>query len=197
MLAACFHNIEGFFGVPTDHLYARPVLVRKLNELADKDFVVVAPDAGAGPRAKGFAHRLGKHPTVHTYKERGSDGQIEVVKLIGEIHPGQTAVIVDDMIDTGGTIIKVAETLQSRGIGEILAVAVHGVFSGNSVLNLIESAIDKIYFTDTIELPMKEAALISTFDIKNKFVCVSVAELFAEAIRCTHNGESISKLFES
>lgn len=189
--------IEAFFGVPTDHLYARPVFIKKLKELENRDFVVVAPDAGAGPRAKGYAQRLGKNPGIHTYKERDDEGRIEKTVLIGDITPEQTAVIVDDMADTAGTLIKVGTALsEQRGVKEILAVFPHAIFSKDAIERLADSCLTGIYYSDSIELTPAKKETIAKYDTTGKFVCVSVADLFAEAIRRTHHGESISQLFE-
>ena len=190
--------IEAYFGVPTDHLYARPAFVKALKELEDRDFVVFAPDAGAGHRAKGFAQRVSRHPVAHIHKERSEDGDIESMVVVGNIQPDQTAVLVDDMIDTAGTIIKGARAIKDqKNVKEIIVVAAHAIFSGAAVDRLIrardEGIISKVYITDTIEHPPERKKLI---DFSSTFQIISVAELFAEAIRRTHHGESISALFE-
>jgi ribose-phosphate pyrophosphokinase len=179
-------QIQGYFNVPVDHLYSAPVLIDYCKQ---KDFknLVVASDVGRANRARGFAKRLGdKIPIVVLDKRRPEPNQAEVVNVIGEV-AGKIALIFDDIIDTGGTILKSAEALLARQATDVLVCATHPVFSKDCADKITASKISKVVVTDTINLPKSK--------INNKIEILSVAPLLAEAIARIHKGHSVSSLF--
>ncbi len=191
-------GIEGFFKIPVDHLYARPVLLKWVREhFPGQKFVLIAPDSGAVNRARGFAKRLDANIVV-VDKERLIDNEATVNAVVGDVGPDDTALLADDMIDTGGTLIKVAQVLRDeRGVRRVLAVATHGLFSGNAHVALDKSCIQQIVTTDTIQNTPQTSPPMLAQCFDNKFTTVSVAELFGEAITRIHTDEgSISELFE-
>jgi ribose-phosphate pyrophosphokinase len=178
--------IEGFFDIPVDHLRANPVLADAfLRRLDHDDIVVVSPDSGGVARANDFRLRVGGHLAIIA-KQRPQPDMAEVIEMVGDVR-GKTAVIVDDMISTGGTLIEAAETLLSRGARDVVACATHGIFAGGAIQLIEESRIKQVIVTNTIPLP----------DVSKtgKIVQVSVAPLLAEAIRRIHRHESVSALF--
>ncbi len=178
-------QIQGFFDIPMDHLYASPVLIRRLRRQKMDSLVVASPDVGGIKTARAYAKRMDAD-LVLVDKRRPAHNVAEIVHVIGDVNE-KNVIIVDDMIDTGTTFVRTAETLKERGALQITGVCVHPVFSGQA-LDKIEatSAVDKIFVTDTI--PMKR-----DYD---KIEVVSVSELLAEAIIRTHDNRSISSLFE-
>ncbi len=179
-------QIQGFFDIPVDHLYSAPVLLSYLAKLKLGETVVVSPDAGGVERARAFAKRLRAGLAIID-KRRTSPNVSEVMNIIGDVK-GKAAIVVDDMIDTGGTLVQGLESLKKAGAGPIYACAAHPVFSGQAVQRLTSSPAEKIIVTDTI--PLGEAAANC-----EKIVQLSVDELLAEAIRRIHNNESVSSLF--
>ena len=179
-------QIQGFFDIPVDHLYSAPVLLSYLSHLKLGDTVVVSPDAGGVERARAFAKRL-KAGLAIIDKRRTGPNVSEVMNIIGDVK-GKAAIVVDDMIDTGGTLVQGLESLKEAGAGPIYACAAHPVFSGSAVQRLTSSPAEKIIVTDTI--PLVEDA-----EKCDKIVQLSVDELLAEAIRRIHNNESVSSLF--
>ncbi|MFN3269492.1 MAG: Ribose-phosphate pyrophosphokinase [Candidatus Kapaibacterium sp.] len=178
-------QIQGFFDIPFDHLYASPVLIRRLFHLDLSNFVVAAPDIGAARTARAYAKRLNLD-LILVDKRRPEHNVAEVVNIIGN-PDGKNIIMVDDLIDTGTTFVECAEALKKHGALEIYGVCVHPVFSGNAYEKISNStAITKMFVTDTI--PLKQSL--------EKIEVVSVAELFAEAIIRTHDNRSISSLFE-
>lgn len=180
------HQIQGFFDVPVDHLYAAPVLTRYFRQKALEDLVVVAPDVGAAKMARGFARRLdGSFAIID--KRRPAPNVAEVLTVVGDVE-GRTCLIVDDMIDTAGTIESVVQILSDRGAREIYVAATHALLSGPAVRRLQESPVVEVAITNTLAVP----------DDKRfpKLTILSVAELLAAAIRYTHSNESISQLFD-
>lgn len=180
------HQIQGFFDVPVDHLYAAPVLTRYFRQKALKDIVVVAPDVGAAKMARGFARRLdGSFAIID--KRRPAPNVAEVLTVVGDVE-GRTCLIVDDMIDTAGTIQSVVQILCDRGAKEIYVAATHALLSGPAISRLQESPVVEVAVTNTLAVP----------DDKRfpKLTILSVAELLAAAIRYTHSNESISQLFD-
>jgi len=179
-------QIQGFFRVPVDDLYAMPYLVEAVRREGLESPVVVAPDAGSAKRARRFARRLDA-PIAIADKERAEhDERAELLELVGDVE-GRDALIVDDIVFTGGTLIDAARILRERGAGRIVAAVTHGVFSGGRD-RLDACAIETIYCADTIEArPDPPPAKVRT---------VTVAPLFAEAIRRIDRRESISSLFE-
>ncbi|MGH7505605.1 MAG: ribose-phosphate diphosphokinase, partial [Longimicrobiales bacterium] len=180
------HQIQGFFDVPVDHLYAAPVLTRYFRGLRVTEPVVVAPDVGAAKMARGFARRLDASFAIID-KRRPTANVAEVMQVIGEVE-GKTCIIVDDMIDTAGTLESVVVALRDRGASDIYAAATHALLSGPAVQRLQESPVCEVVVTNTVHIP----------DAKRfpKLKILSIAELLARAIRYTHSNESVSQLFD-
>jgi ribose-phosphate pyrophosphokinase len=178
-------QIQGFFHIPVDNLYAEPLLMRDVTaRYGTDDLVVVSPDVGGVVRARASAKRLGA-PLAIIDKRRSGPNEAEVMNVIGDV-AGKTCVILDDMIDTAGTICKAADALvQQQGAKRVIAYASHGLFSGPALDRLMTSAIDEVVTTDT--LPQPHAC--------PKVRIVSAAPLFAEAIRRVAGEESLSPLF--
>lgn len=177
-------QIQGFFDIPFDHLYASPVLIKKIEDLHLDKLTVAAPDVGGIKTARSYAKRLGGDLLL-VDKRRPAHNVAEITHIIGEVE-GRNIVIVDDMIDTGNTFVQCAEALKERGANSITGICVHPVFSGTAFERIESSdAIDRMFITDTI--PLKK--------MPNKIEVVSVAELLAESILRTHDNRSISTLF--
>jgi len=180
-------QIQGFFDVPVDNVYATPVLLQYMRDrLGDREVTVVAPDAGGVERARAFAKRLDANLAIID-KRRIRPNVVAEMQIIGDVD-GRSAVIVDDMVDTAGTLCTAAVAVRAAGAPAVLACATHPVLSGPAVSRLAESAIDELVVTDTIPLG-KEAAQLE------KITVLPVAPLLAEAIRRTHDEASISSLF--
>ncbi|UCF30303.1 MAG: ribose-phosphate pyrophosphokinase [bacterium] len=179
-------QIQGFFDIPVDNLFAAPVLLSYLKDLQLEEPVVVSPDAGGVERARAFAKRLGAGLAIID-KRRTGPNVSEVMHIIGDVMD-KPVIVVDDMIDTGGTLVQGLDALKKAGAESILACATHPVFSGSAIERLSKSLADKIIITDTI--PLKPEAQQC-----DKIVQLSVAKLLAEAIRRIHNDESVSSLF--
>jgi len=180
-------QIQGFFNIPVDNLYAAPVILNHLKDrFAGQNLVMVTPDAGGTERARAFAKRL-DCPMAVIDKRRTSPNVAEVMHLIGDVK-GKTAIILDDMIDTAGTLTQAAGALKQNGAALIYAAATHGVLSGPAIDRLNGSVIEEILLTDTI--PLGEKA-----ERTSKIKVLSVAPLLAEAIRRIHEDESVSSLF--
>jgi len=180
-------QIQGYFDIPVDHLYATPVLVDYFHEEGVENAVIVAPDTGRANRARGFAQRLSDHvPLAIIDKRRPEPNRAEVANVVGDVS-GRDAIIFDDMIDTGGTLVSAAAALMERGAKSVIAVATHGIFSGSAVERIEESVLKKVVVTDTIELPPAK--------LTRKIKVLSVSTLLAEAIRRTNRAESVSSLF--
>jgi len=182
-------QIQGFFNIPVDNLYAAPVLLAHLKtRFADEldNLVMVSPDAGGTERARAFAKRLGCTLAVID-KRRTSPNVAEIMHLIGDVK-GKCAIILDDMIDTAGTLTQAALALKEHGAANVYAAATHGVLSGPAIDRINASVIEKVVITDTI--PLGEKA-----ERTDKLRVLSVADLLAEAIRRIHEDESVSSLF--
>lgn len=179
-------QIQGFFNVPVDNLYASSILFPYIKEHFHEDLVIVSPDAGGVPRARAYAKML-KSGLAMIDKRRSDPNKAEALNIIGEVD-GKTAVILDDMVDTAGTLVEATKTLLDRGAKEVFAAATHAVLSGPAVERIQNSALKNLIVTDT--LPLKEGIC------NGKIRCVSSARLFAQAIRNIHNEDSISTLFE-
>lgn len=181
-------QIQGFFRIPVDDLYALPVLADAVTALGLADLVVVSPDAGFAKKARQYAKRLGA-PLAIADKERVDHSETaRVVDLIGEVD-GRNALVVDDFTTSAGTLVHVAECLMERGARSVHAAVSHGVFAGDSMKRLDDSPIVRLLTTDSVENhPVELSAKVRT---------VSVAPLFAEAIRRIHQRESVSVLFAS
>jgi len=180
-------QIQGFFDIPVDNLFARPVLLHYIKEHFKDDLVIVSPDAGGVERARAFAKRL-KASLAIIDKRRERANVAEVMNIIGDVR-GKTAVIVDDMVDTGGTLTKAASALLDKGASAVYACCTHPVLSGNAVQRILESPLKELIVTDTI--PLSEEAKKC-----GKIKVLSVGKLFGEAVRRIHLNESVSVLFE-
>jgi ribose-phosphate pyrophosphokinase len=180
-------QIQGFFNIPVDNLYAAPVILNYLkNRFSGEQVVMVTPDAGGTERARAFAKRLGCTLAVID-KRRTGPNVAEVMNLIGDVRD-KVAIILDDMIDTAGTLTQAAKALKENGARSIYACATHGVLSGPAIERINNSDIEEIVLTDTIPLGDKE-------QLTSKINMLSVADLLAEAIRRIHEDESVSSLF--
>lgn len=181
-------QIMGFFDILVDHLFATPVLVEYIDTLKLKDIVVVSPDVGGVTRARAFAKKLNDAPIAILDKRRptGKHNTVEVINIIGEIK-GKTCVIVDDMIDTAGTITQGASLLAKEGAREVIACATHGVLSGQAKQRIDNSPITNLIITNSIQVPPERAP--------KKLKVLSVAGLLAEAIKRIHLDDSVSEMF--
>jgi len=177
--------IEGFFDIPVDHLQAGPLLVDCFREKDLPNVVAVSPDAGGVGRANKFRERIGASLAIIS-KQRPEPDVSEVIEMVGDVE-GKTAIIVDDMISTGGTLVEAAKALRERGALRVFACATHGIFAGSALELMAESALEEIVVTNTIQPP--RAADTSRIKV------VSVAALFAEAIMRIHKDLSLSALF--
>jgi ribose-phosphate pyrophosphokinase len=180
------HQIQGFFDIPVDHLYAAPVLTQYFRELALDNPVVVAPDVGAAKMARGFARRINASFAIID-KRRPSQNVAEVMEVVGDVRD-RPCIIVDDMIDTAGTLVSVVEALKDRGARDVYATATHAILSGPAGDRLSASPVIEVVVTNTLHTPDEKR-----FD---KLRVLSVAELLARAIRYTHSNESVSQLFD-
>jgi ribose-phosphate pyrophosphokinase len=179
-------QIQGFFDIPVDHLFAAPVIIEYLDRLDYPKLTIVSPDAGGAERARAYAKRLNAELAIID-KRRTDDGTSEVMNVIGDVQ-GRTCIIQDDIIDTAGTITKAANALMSNGAERVLACAVHGVLSGSAIDKIEKSPIDKMIVTNTIPLSPAAAAC-------KKIVVLSVARLLGQAIKSIHEETSVSSLF--
>jgi ribose-phosphate pyrophosphokinase len=179
-------QIQGFFDIPADHLFSAPVLVGYFQRLSLPNLTVVAPDAGGVERARAYAKRLNAELAIID-KRRDYDkiGEVDVLHVVGDVE-GRTALIVDDMVDTAGTLVKAAEALKQNGAASVLASATHAVFSGPALDRLVGSPLEEIVVTNTIP---------AGTDCRSKVRYLSVAEILAKAIRSIHDESSVSSLF--
>jgi ribose-phosphate pyrophosphokinase len=179
-------QIQGFFDIPVDNIYASPVLLSDLKSKAYPDLVVVSPDVGGVVRARALAKQLGSELAIID-KRRPKANVSEVMHVIGEIE-GRNCVIMDDMIDTAGTLVKAAEVLKERGAKRVFAYCTHPILSGPAVERIANSQLDEVVITNTI--PLSDTAKAC-----KKIRQLSVAFLFAETIRRISDGESVTSLF--
>jgi ribose-phosphate pyrophosphokinase len=180
------HQIQGFFDIPVDHLYAAPVLTSYFKDLGVEEPVVVAPDVGAAKMARGFARRLDASFAIID-KRRPQANIAEVLQVVGDVD-GRNCIIVDDMIDTAGTLESVVYALQERGAKDIYAAATHPLFSGPAVERLQRSPVKEVVVANTLHIPEDKRF--------PKLRTLSIAELLARAIRYTYSNESVSSLFD-
>jgi ribose-phosphate pyrophosphokinase len=180
-------QIQGFFNIPVDNLYASPIMIPYIRENFRDDLAIVSPDAGGVARARAYAKRLDASLGLID-KRRDAPGKAKAMHLIGEVL-GKEVVIMDDIIDTGGTLKEAAKAIVQRGARSVYACCTHAVLSGPAAQNLAESPMSKLVVTDTIPLGDKAAQC-------PKIVVLSVADLFARAIENIHKEDSISSLFE-
>jgi ribose-phosphate pyrophosphokinase len=181
-------QIQGFFDIPFDHLFAMPVLIEELRSLGyvGEQTVVVSPDAGGVERARAFSKRLGAGLAIID-KRRAAANVSEVMNIVGDVR-GKKAVIVDDIIDTAGTLTNAAQAIMDAGASQVASCASHAVFSGKAVHRIAESPLQHVVVTNTI--PLSEAGQACA-----KIRVRSVGRLLGEAIKRIHHGDSISSLF--
>jgi ribose-phosphate pyrophosphokinase len=179
-------QIQGFFDLPVDHLFAAPVIIDYLARQSYDKLTIVAPDAGGAERARAYAKRLDAELAVID-KRRSEDGTAEVMNVIGEVG-GRTCVIADDIIDTAGTIQKAAQALKDSGAERVLACAIHGVLSGPAIDRIEKAPIDKLIITNTIPLTAERSRC-------QKILQLPVGRLLGQAIRSIHEETSVSSLF--
>ena len=179
-------QIQGFFNIPLDHLVGMPILAREFVKKEIDDLVVVSPDLGSVTRARNFANYLDA-PIAIIDKRRPKANVSEVMNIIGDIK-GKNVVILDDIIDTAGTLCNAANALKERGAKSVRACATHGVLSGPAIQRIQDSAIEEIILLDTIQLPAEKHI--------DKIQVVTVAEVFAEAIKRIYNDQCLSSLFD-
>ena len=181
-------QIQGFANIPFDHLYSRMVLMDKIKALGldPGNSVVLAPDAGSVPMSQAYAKRLSMYFALID-KRRYAPNKAEVMHLIGELD-GKDVLIIDDMIDTAGTLVNATEAAMKNGANSVTAIATHALLSGPAVERIKDSAISKLIVTDTVNIPKDK--------IFDKMKIVTVSNIFAEAINRIHEGESVSSLFE-
>jgi ribose-phosphate pyrophosphokinase len=179
-------QIQGFFSIPVDHLFAAPVLVEYFQKLNLPNLTIVSPDAGGVERARAFAKRL--HAELAMANKRRLEANVaEVVNLIGEVR-GRTCLVVDDLIDTAGTLVKTVEALKAQGATKVYATCSHPVLSGPAVDRIEKSALEEVVVTNSIQLQG---------DLQNcrKIRVLSVGNLLAQAVQSIHEETSVSGLF--
>jgi ribose-phosphate pyrophosphokinase len=181
------HQIQGFFDIPVDHLYAAPVLTKYFRDLKLRDLVVVAPDVGSAKMARGTARRLDATFAIID-KRRPKANASEVLNVVGEVE-GMTCLLIDDMVDTAGTLTNAVFALKERGASAVYAAASHALLSGQAVERLSEAPIEEMVVTNTIFIPEHKRF--------PKLKVLSVGDLLAKAIDHVHSNESVSQLFET
>ena len=180
-------QIQGYFDVPVDHLSAIRILARYFKDKVDENSVVVSPDLGGVTRAREFANYLNL-PIAIIEKRRPKPNVSEVMNIIGDVD-GKTCILVDDIIDTAGTICQAAKKLEELGATKVYGAASHGVLSGPAIERIMDSCLEEFVITDSIPLP-------DLPQVREKIKVVSVAELFARAIRIIHDNDSIATIFD-
>jgi len=181
-------QIQGFFDIPVDHLYSMPIFVRYFKANLDiSNAVVVSPDTGGTARARALATRLDLGLAIGDKRRIGNADKAEILNIIGDIK-GKTAILFDDIIDTGGSLCKMSQALLNEGAKKVYAACAHGILSGNAIKNLEESPIEKLFITNSAPLSKEKAKC-------KKIVQLSIAELLANAIKKIHIEESLSILF--
>ncbi len=178
-------QIQGFFNIPVDHLYATPVLIEHLKQMHLEELTIVSPDSGGVERARFYAKYLKANLAIID-KRRVADNEAEVMNIVGDVH-GRDVIIVDDLIDTGGTIVNATREMRKKGARRLFASATHGVLSGPAISRLQESEFEQVLVTNTI--PLSEEKRIP------KIRVLSVAPLLGEAIKSIHEETSVSRLF--
>lgn len=181
-------QIQGFFDVPVDNLYATPVLLSDLKQKNYENIMVVSPDVGGVVRARAVAKSLGDADLAIIDKRRAKANESEVMHIIGDVL-GRDCIIVDDIVDTAGTLCKAAQALKDKGAKRVVGYITHPVLSGKALDNITNSALDEIVVTDTISLTDKAKAC-------SKIRQVTIASMIAESLRRINNEESISAMFD-
>lgn len=179
-------QIQGYFNIPVDHLLGLPILIDYWKNKGMEDLIIVSPDHGSVTRARNLAEPLNV-PIAIVDKRRPEPNKSEIMNIIGDIK-GKNCILIDDMIDTAGTICNAAEALLNLGAKSVSACATHAVLSGPAIERLEKSSLDEVVLLDTI--PLSEDKII------DKFKILSVAPLFAEAMSRIHNNDSVSKMFD-
>ena len=177
-------QIQGFFEIPVDHLYASTIFIDYIRELNIENLTIASPDMGGAKRARNYASHLGAEVVI-AYKERKKANVIEDMFLIGDVKD-RNVILIDDMIDTAGTLCKAADILVKNGAKSVRAIATHGVFSGKAYENIENSALEEVIVTDSI--PVK-------LDKTSKIKVLSCAPLFADVMKSVHSHQSISNKF--
>ena len=179
-------QIQGFFDIPVDHLFAAPVVIDYLSRLNESELTLVSPDAGGAERARAYAKRLGADLAI-VDKRRSDDGTTEVMNVVGEVE-GRVCIIQDDIVDTAGTLCSAVQALADTGARRVLACAVHGVLSGSALERVEKSPLEELIVTNTIPLE-------SARERSDKLHVLSVATLLGNAIKNIHEETSVSSLF--
>lgn len=179
-------QIQGFFNIPVDHLYSAPVMVDYIRKKYANNLVIVSPDAGGVERARAFAKRLGATLAIID-KRRPQPNESNIMNIIGDIQ-GKTALLLDDMVDTAGTLTQAANALREEGAQKVVACCTHPVLSGKAIEKINQSGLEELVVTDTI--PLRDEATAC-----KKIVVLSVAQLLGEAIKRIHSNDSVSSLF--
>jgi ribose-phosphate pyrophosphokinase len=180
------HQLQGFFDIPVDHLYAAPVITAHYRRKQLKDLVVVAPDVGAAKMARGFAKRLDATLAIID-KRRPKANVSEVLNVVGDVD-GRDCLIADDMIDTAGTVSEAARALKNLGANDVYVCATHALFSGPASARIAAAPIREVTVTDTVAIPAERRP--------PQLQVLSVGELLSKAIRFTHSEQSVSSLFD-
>lgn len=178
-------QIQGFFNIPFDHLYAAPVIIEYFKKMDLSNFIIVSPDPGSVNRSRAIAKRLGNLPLAIIDKRRPEPNKASVINIVGEVK-GKNILIVDDIIDTGGTIAVACYALKERGAEDIVVSCTHPVLSGKAIEKLSEAPIKNLVVTDTIPLGEKK---------KDFIIVLSISDLLGEAIKRIHEEHSVSSLF--
>ncbi len=181
-------QIQGFFDIPVDNVYATPLIVADIERQSYDDLMVVSPDVGGVVRARALAKQLDDADLAIIDKRRPKANESQVMHIIGEVE-GRSCVIVDDMVDTAGTLCKAAQALKEHGAKKVIAYCTHAVLSGPAIENIAKSSLDQLVVTDTI--PLSEAAVAT-----NRIRVLSLAPMLAETIRRINNEESLSAMFD-
>ncbi len=178
-------QIQGFFDVPTDHIYALPIFLDYIKDLKFQNLTIAAPDVGGVKRARHIANILNV-PLVIIDKRRPAPGEAEVMNIIGDVE-GRDVIIIDDLIDTANTLVNAAKALKEHKANCVFALATHSLLSKNALQLIVDSPLEKVVVTDTIPVPPEKQHI--------KFEVLSVANLLSEAIHRIHNGISVSVMF--
>jgi ribose-phosphate pyrophosphokinase len=180
-------QIQGFFNIPIDNIYAQPVLVQDILACNYKDIVVVSPDVGGVARARAAAKRINDADLAIIDKRRPEPNLVKVMNVIGDVS-GRTCIMIDDMVDTAGTLCQAADILKEKGASKVVAYATHAVLSGTAVENIVNSSLDELVITNTIPLSDEATAC-------SKIRQLSIAQTLANVIRRISNEQSISSIF--
>ena len=181
-------QIQGFFDIPVDNVYATPLIVADIERQKYGDLMVVSPDVGGVVRARALAKQLNDSELAIIDKRRPKANESQVMHIIGEVE-GRSCVLVDDIVDTAGTLCKAAQALKERGAAKVIAYCTHPVLSGPAISNIEASAMDQLVVTDTIPLSPEGRA-------SNKIRAISLAPMLAETVRRVNNEESLSAMFD-